>query len=116
MPLGATHHNWTPEVEATVQQVLSRFSALTANTYIDHPWEGWDGLSVDYWGPGGRGDPIPTDLQWTSARYLLRMPGLPNIRHLITEHSLWTSWGGWSYWRPKGHAGRLRHVHVTYYP
>lgn len=116
MALGATHHNWTPPVEGVVQDALNRFSILSANTYRRHPWPGWDGLSVDFWDKPGRGHPITEDLGWTLTRYLMRLPGQPHIRHLIHEHSLWTSWGGWSFWAPRDHTGPLRHVHVTYWP
>jgi hypothetical protein len=114
--LGATHTNWRPDVGRVVQEVLRAYPRLTANTYVDHPWPGWDHLSVDLWDRERRGDGIPPELAWASARFLLRMPGRPLIRHLIVEHSLWTSWGGWSYWTPKDHTGRLRHTHVTYWP
>jgi hypothetical protein len=114
--LGATHHRWRPDIEREVHKVLRRFSTLSANTYEGHPWPGWDRFSADFWGPAGRGDPIGVDLSWSSARFLLRLPGRPLIRHLIVEHSLWTSWGGWSYWTPADHTGDLRHVHVTFWP
>jgi hypothetical protein len=114
--LGRTHYDWEPPVRRTVQLTLSRFSNLTANTYIDHPWPMWDGLSVDYWGRGGRGDPVPPTVSWSTVRFLMRMHGKPLIRHLIYEHSLWTRSGGWSYWAPADHSGRLRHIHVTYLP
>jgi hypothetical protein len=114
--LGPTHYNWRPDVYRVVQRTLSAYPRLTANSYVGHPWPGWGHLSADFWDAGGRGDPLPPDLAWDTARYLLNLPGLPLIRHLIVEHSLWTSWGGWSAWRANDHDGRLRHTHVTYWP
>ena len=99
-----------------VQLHLKRFPQLTANTYIDHPWPGWDGLSVDFWGSGGRGSAIPGHLAWPSIRFQMRQAGKPDIRHIIYEHSLWTPWGGWQWWDPDDHSGRLRHVHITFQP
>lgn len=113
--LGATRWRWTRPVRKTVQRTLSRFGQARANTYIGHPWPGWMRVSVDYWGTGGRGDPLPAALAPTLAQFLLSMPGEPHIRHLIYEHNLWTSWGGWTTWRPDDHSGELRHVHVTYW-
>jgi hypothetical protein len=114
--LGRTHHRWRPEVRAVVDQLHRRFPQVECNTYIDHPWPGWDGLSVDVWGEGGRGDPLQGDVGWRIVRYLMRLPGKPLIRHIIYEHSLWRDISGWSYWAPEDHSGALKHVHITYLP
>lgn len=98
-----------------VQVTLSRFPRATANTYVCHPWCGWADQSIDFWGPAGRGDPIPADLGDRLHQFLLNFRGPPVIRHTIFQHQLWTSWGGYSVWRADDHAGRERHVHVTYY-
>lgn len=113
--LGATRHRWVPAVRSQVQLVLSSHPLLTANTYICHPWCGWGRFSVDFWGPGGRGDPAPFDTLESSRRLLLRQPGYPFIRHTILEHQLWTSFNGESYWSADDHSGGLRHLHVTYW-
>lgn len=49
-------------------------------------------------------------------RFLRNLPGQPMIRHTILDHQLWTSWGGYSWWRADDHTGALRHLHVTYWP
>lgn len=113
--LGATRHHWVPAVRSQVQLVLSAFPLLTANTYVCHPWCGWGRFSVDFWGPGGRGDAAPRDLLLRSRRLLMVQPGSPFIRHTILEHTLWTSFGGFSTWRADDHSGVLRHLHVTYW-
>lgn len=115
MALGRTHWNWRPDVERIVQQVLSREPRLTANTYIDHPFPGWDNVSVDFWGNEGRGYPAPEEPCRRTIRYLMNLPGEPHIRHLIFEHRWWTSWSGWNVWSPNDHDGRLQHLHVTYW-
>lgn len=113
MMLGATHYNWRPDVRRRVQRTLSTFSGITANTYYDHPWPGWDGVSFDLWGPGGRGRAISRDLGSATLNFLLTNAESWNIRHLIYERRLWTSFGGWSVWPSDDHSGRLRHVHCT---
>jgi hypothetical protein len=113
---GATRYHWTPQVSANVQRVLTRYPRVTANTYVCHPWCGWADVSVDFWGNGGRGDPLPTELGENIRHFLMNLRGLPNIRHTILNHQLWTSWGGYTVWSRDDHTGGLRHLHVTYWP
>lgn len=113
---GKTTYSWRPEVRRVVQSVLNEFSAVTANSYVCHPWCGWSRLSADFWGEGGRGHALPDHLGPDVRSFLLTRRGKPLIRHMIWEHELWTSWGGYSYWRANDHSGRLRHLHVTYWP
>jgi hypothetical protein len=122
--LGATNFRWDADVRRVVQQTLSEFPQLTANTYRRHPRllyrlhpsVRWSRRSVDLWGAGGRGHALDLDTADSSAAFLLSLPGRPLIRHLIYGHNLWTSWGGWSVWDKEDHAGELRHCHVTYWP
>lgn len=113
--LGATHYTWRRDIDALVHKLLNRYPRLTANTYIDHPWPDWDYVSVDVWGPGGRGDAIPDDLVRPSLHLLQAGPALTPIRHYIHHHILWTSFGGRSVWVPNDHSGRRRHLHVTWW-
>lgn len=113
---GATRYHWDRDVANVVQLVLSRFPRLTANTYVCHPYCGWGHRSVDLWDRGGRGDPVPRDLGLASVNFLFNLTEGPLIRHYIFEHTLWTSFGGKSYWAADDHSGDLRHVHVTYHP
>jgi hypothetical protein len=114
--VGETHYDWDRDVEAIVQRLLSRFSAISLNTYRNHPYPGWDSRSLDIWGAGGRGSPIQLDLGHRAARFLFNLPGEPQIRHLIYEHRWWMRGFGWREWTRDDHWGRLRHVHVTYLP
>lgn len=113
--LGATRWSWTRPVRREVQRILNKYPRVTANTYIGHPWLGWSRVSVDFWGPGGRGDPIGRKTSKKVLEDLRERPGPPYIRHTILEHVLWTSFGGSSYWSADDHSGKLRHVHVTYW-
>lgn len=112
--LGATRYHWSPEVSSVVHRCLNEFPRLTANTYVCHPWCGWGSYSVDFWGPGGRGDAAPRDTLAQARRFLMAQNAPPRIRHTILEHELWTRWGGYSRWARDDHSGRLRHLHVTY--
>src|SRR3982751_4285103 len=95
---GATRYFWRADVRRNVQLVLARYSAASANTYVCHPWCGWGPVSVDFWGPGGRGDPLRADLGPAIGNFLAGLAGPPMIRHTIWQHWLWTSWGGYSWW------------------
>lgn len=112
---GATRYRWRSDVRAIVSEVLHRWPRVTANTYVCHPWCGWADVSVDFWGPGGRGDPLLGETPAQIRRFLMAKRGRPNIRHTILDHQLWTSWGGYSRWTRDDHAGRQRHLHVTYW-
>jgi hypothetical protein len=88
---------------------------VKCNTYVDHPFPGWDGVSVDAWSWQGRGYPLSAERVRRVRHFLLHRPGGPGVRHWILEHTLWTSWGGVSYWRANDHDGALRHFHITYW-
>src|SRR5215212_2369794 len=111
--VGKTHYDWDADVEAIVQRILSYSSVVTCNTYANHPYPGWDGRSVDVWGPGGRGDPIGKDLSLRLQRFLFNLPGDPQIRHMILGHRWWLRGAGWRPWLRDDHSGPLRHLHIT---
>jgi hypothetical protein len=113
---GATRYHWDPDVRAVVQRALKRFPRASANTYVCHPYCGWGQRSVDFWGPGGRGDPIGEHTGELLLDFLFTLEGRPNIRHWIYRHRWWTSWGGYGVWSRNDHIGNLRHVHLTYHP
>jgi hypothetical protein len=115
MALGPTRYNWTDPVRRNVTAVLARWPHVTANTYVAHPWPGWGPYSVDFWGPGGRGDAIARQTGYEIRDFLMQLPHGPAIRHTIYRHQLWTSFGGYSYWSAPDHSGQLRHLHVTYW-
>lgn len=113
--LGATHYNWRPDVRRVVASVLEEFPRVTANTYVDHPFPGWDNRSADFWGSGGRGDPIPKEVGFAVRRYINNLSMGPRVRHSIYLHQWWTDWSGMQTWKPNDHSGALRHVHFTWY-
>lgn len=113
---GATLYEWDRDVRSVVHQLLSEFPALTANTYVCHPYCGWERRSVDVWGAGGRGDPLRRAQAQRSLDFLWNLPGKPLMRHYILEHTLWVRGVGNMEWRYDDHSGELRHLHVTYLP
>lgn len=112
--LGETHWNWDEDVRGVVERVLNAFDGVTANTYVAHPFPGWDGRSVDFWGPNGRGHRINAFTGWRIVSFIRNLPGPPYIRHHIYNHDIWVRGVGWYDWEKSDHSGRLRHVHVTY--
>lgn len=98
-----------------VQLIRNNFSAVSVNTYVCHPWCGWGPVSLDVWGPAGRGQALRSDLGPAIRKFLMDLPGAPYIRHTIWQHWLWTSWGGYSWWNANDHSGTLQHLHVTYW-
>jgi hypothetical protein len=98
-----------------VAKVLDEFPSITANTYRDHPFAGWDNRSADFWGRGGRGDAIPRDTGFEVVEYLKKISDPPRIRHWIYLHRWWTDWEGMVKWPANDHSGVLRHVHITWY-
>jgi hypothetical protein len=113
--LGPTRWRWRPSVRRVVRHIESNYSGAACNTYVCHPWCGWGRVSVDVWGPGGRGDPIAYDLGWKILADVFNDPSNPPLRHTIYVHQLWTSFGGYSWWAKEDHSGRLRHVHLTFW-
>jgi hypothetical protein len=114
--LGPTHFDWHPAVAAVVHEVTSIWPHVRGNTYLGHPWPGWDQFSIDFWNVGGRGDALDSETARSVRKYLHARSGPPLIRHTILGHRLFTSWGGYSYWPDPDHSGEARHVHVTYWP
>ena len=109
------HRRWRSDVRRRVLQVEERWPDIEGVTYVDHPWPGWDGRSVDFWDDAQSWEPARL-LQLENVRaFLMNRQGGPQIRHTILRHQLWTSFGGLSWWRSDDHSGDLLHLHVTYW-
>lgn len=115
MALGATHHRWRGDVRAFVDELESRVPGVRCNTYVNHPFPGWDDRSVDVWWRRGRGDPLPPDIARRSLRAMHRIRPKPPIRHWILEHQWFTDWAGMLVWSSNDHSGRERHLHITFH-
>lgn len=116
MELGSTHYGLDADVLRVANRITTALDGVTWNTYHNHPWPGWDGRSVDFWGALGRGFAISRDDARNVLAWLVRRQQAPFMRHWIYRHQLWTSFGGYSHWAPNDHSGDLRHVHVTFWP
>jgi hypothetical protein len=98
MATGATHFGWRQDVADLVARVEFEFSGLTAgNTYFDHPivWPQFsffdlDFVSVDFWGPGGRGHTIDFDVGEAIDNFVWFDPFPPFIRYRIWQGELLT--------------------------
>ncbi len=98
-----------------VREIERRFPTVRCNTYLNHPWRGWDGRSIDVWGKGTWPRPIALETGHKVLQFVYQQPGEPWIRHYIYLHTLWTSFGGISHWVPDDHSGRRRHLHLTFW-
>lgn len=113
--LGATHYRWRPDVARIVRDIEANWPYVRCNTYVDHPFPGWDGRSIDVWERPGRGHALDRETGAALRDYLFYLQWGPLMRHYIWRHTLWTSFGGRSRWGPDDHVGWLRHLHVTYW-
>jgi hypothetical protein len=113
--LGPTRWRWRRDVRRVVESIERRWPNVRCNTYVAHPWVGWSRVSIDIWGTGGRGDPVPLKTGHEILQYLWERRVPPAVRHTIYLHQLRTSFGGASFWGPDDHSDDLRHVHVTYW-
>lgn len=109
------HRNWRPDVARVVAWLEQQHPNLECITYVDHPWPGWDGRSLDVWADAESWQPAGTKVLHQCRRELFNLHWGPYIRHTILGHHLWTSFGGTSWWAPDDHSGWLRHLHVTYW-
>ncbi|MDP9439202.1 MAG: hypothetical protein M3P49_10720, partial [Actinomycetota bacterium] len=57
---GATMYSWAPGLREKWDAIARQVPGVTFNNYYGHPdgWEEREQYSADFWGPGGRGDPI----------------------------------------------------------
>jgi hypothetical protein len=113
MGLGPTHYRVLPVLKRVADRIVSRVGG-TWNTYLDHP-TGYhlDDISIDFWGPGGRGDPIGRLRGWRVSRRLIRLnrKGLP-ICYIRWRHRIWHPRTGWYFFNPDG-ISHDDHVHFT---
>lgn len=113
MQWGATSWSVRADVRRVAIETCSRFRT-TWNTYENHPpGLGLDEVSVDFWGPGGRGDRLGRLTRRRIARYLRRRKGAPHYRWIINgQRGYYPS--GARFTPPGGAEWNAGHVHVTY--
>lgn len=118
MSKGRTHHVLREPAYTAAREVRSKFGG-SWNTYVGHglfPARG-ETLTVDHWGSGGRGDPLPEATGDAMVAWILGQHQVRPVKVLI-----WWSW----WWRPsygwlpysgfQGYhgPGRDAHIHVGY--
>jgi len=110
---GPTHWNVRPDVREVAQRIADRYGC-TWNTYLDHPpGSGLDRVSVDFWGPGGRGDHLGRFKRRRITRHLRLRSGHPRWLWIINGRRGYLPSGG--RFSPFGGAAWNRgHVHVTF--
>lgn len=113
MALGATHWSVRPRIRRRAERLV-RDSSSTWNTYEDHP-QGYhlDDVSVDFWGNGGRGDPLPPRVGDRICQRLLNQRARLPVAWIIWEGKIWQPHTGWQIYN--GWFGdHYDHVHVTF--
>lgn len=110
---GRTHYNVREDVHELAVQVAGRYG-LSWNTYEDHPpGMALDHVSVDFWGPGGRGDMLGPKKRRTVSRHLRNRIRGPRWRWVINGNRGYYPGGG-TFTPPGGAEWNAGHVHVTY--
>lgn len=112
MIFGPTHYNVKPHVRTVANRIANRLNT-SWNTYTDHPQPYWlDDISVDFWGPRGRGHRIGMVKGWRVARHLIERNEIP-VCYIRWQHRIWHPKSGWYYFNPDG-ISHNDHVHVTF--
>lgn len=118
MALGATHHRVEESVRRAAEDVVRRFGG-SWNTYVDHglsPARG-EAYTVDFWGPAGRGDPLPEAVGDAMTAWILGQHQIKPVRILIWYSWFWMPGHGWnpySAFQGNHGPGKDSHIHVGY--
>lgn len=113
-----THYSWEPSVEEVARELVEKFD-VSVNTYHLHPpgtKVNWEHVSLDVWGPKGRGhklDPREGRKVWS---YLWNRPGI-RWAWGIYEGKMWVRGRGWESSPPgpsDSDAEHNWHIHLSY--
>lgn len=118
MALGATHWNVHAPVRRAAEEVVRRFGG-SWNTYRRHglPPARGEHYTVDYWGPGGRGDPLPESTGDAMVAWILGQEEVIPVKILIWFGWIWlpnVGWRPYSGFQGNHGPGPDAHVHVGY--
>lgn len=118
MALGRTHWNLVRHVQVAANEVMNKFGG-SWNTYVDHglpPAKG-EHYTVDHWGKGGRGMPLPEAMGDAMCAWILGQHQVRPVRILIWWSWWWRPGVGWQpypgLYGPHG-PGPDAHIHVGY--
>ena len=97
-----TRYDWREDIEGLIRLIYRRFGGpdhQEMNTYVNHPpnengqsiWLGFDTqrLSLDVWGPTGRGDELPPERHRDIYRFLFNLDGAPDWWWAISRGEMW---------------------------
>jgi hypothetical protein len=99
-----TRYGWREDIEELVRLIYRRFGGpdeQEMNTYVNHPpnrdengnsiWLGFQtqDLSLDVWGPRGRGDPLPLERHRDIYKFLFNLDGAPDWWWAISRGEMW---------------------------
>ena len=114
-----TRYQWEPRVAEVIRRLYRRFPNVHVNTYVEHPegW-GWDTVSFDVWGPGGRNDPIGFERGQRVFDFVYDNPDPPDLEWCIWRRRIRTRSGGWVAmpWGSNAFEWHDDHPHFTFRP
>jgi hypothetical protein len=99
-----TRYDWREDIEELIRLIYRRFGGpdeQEMNTYVNHPpnpdengrsiWLGFDTqrLSLDVWGPSGRGDALPLERHRNIYNFLFNLDGAPDWWWAISRGDMW---------------------------
>jgi hypothetical protein len=97
-----TRYGWREDVEELIRLIYRQFGGpddQQMNTYVNHPpnkfgrgiWIGFEtqNLSLDVWGPGGRGVKLPEEQHRKIYRFLFNLKGAPDWWWAISLGDMW---------------------------
>jgi hypothetical protein len=136
-----TRYDWREDIEELIRLIYRRFGGpdeQEMNTYVNHPpnpdengqsiWLGFETqhLSLDVWGPRGRGDLLPLERHRNIYRFLFNLDGAPDWWWAISLGAMWQrnrdvnlipQWEGHIKDPPPGpldsDSKHERHIHLT---
>lgn len=116
MALGATHWNVSDATRSRSVDIVRRFGG-SWNTYVGHglPPARGEAWTVDFWNPGGRGDPLDEHRGDAMVAWILGQHVIQPVRILIWYSWIWlpsTGWRPYSGFQGNHGPGRDSHIHV----
>jgi hypothetical protein len=99
-----TRYDWREDIEELIRLIYRRFGGpdeQEMNTYVNHPpnpdkngqsiWLGFDTqqLSLDVWGPTGRGEALPLERHRDIYKFLFNLDGAPDWWWAISRGAMW---------------------------
>jgi hypothetical protein len=136
-----TRYGWREDIEELIRLIYRQFGGpdeQQMNTYVNHPpnrlengqsiWLKFETqhISLDVWGPGGRGDPLPLEQHGKIYKFLFNLNGAPDWWWAISRGEMWQrnrdqdlvpQWEGHLREPPEGPPDsdpeHVRHMHLT---